>query len=83
MKCDGNHAMPACNDLQCWQNNGHAHHECGECAALLVEVHAMLTEIKAFLDPLKALAGGLGPMAKVGMSPNARAAAARIKELSV
>jgi len=42
----------------------------------------MLKEIKEFLDPLKALAAGLGPMQKMGMSPAAKAAAARLRELS-
>ncbi len=49
---------------------------------MLRATHAMLTEIKEFLDPLRALAGGLGPMQKMGMSPTAREAAARIRQLN-
>ncbi len=49
---------------------------------MLRATYDMLTEIKAFLDPLKALAGGLGPMQKMGMSANAREAAARIRQLN-
>ena len=49
---------------------------------VVIETRDMLKEIKEFLDPLKALAAGLGPMQKMGMSPAAKAAAARLRELS-
>ena len=51
-------------------------------AEVVIETRDMLKEIKEFLDPLKALAAGLGPMQKMGMSPAAKAAAARLRELS-
>ena len=51
-------------------------------AKAVTETRDMLKEIKEFLDPLKALAAGLGPMQKMGMSPAAKAAAARLRELS-
>ena len=49
---------------------------------VVIETRDMLKEIKEFLDPLKVLAAGLGPMQKMGMSPAAKAAAARLRELS-
>ena len=57
----------------------HGAHECLECAMRIEEIYAMLKDIKEFLDPLKALAGGLGPMQKMGMSPQAKAALAKIR----
>jgi hypothetical protein len=46
------------------------------------EIHVMLTELMDVLRPLKAMAAGLGPMQRMGMSPEAKAAAAKIKALS-
>jgi hypothetical protein len=45
------------------------------------EIHVMLTELMDVLRPLKAMAQGLGPVQKIGMSPKAREAAARIKAM--
>jgi len=53
-----------------------------EIAEIVIETRDMLKEIKEFLDPLKVLAAGLGPMQRMGMSPAAKAAAARLKEIS-
>ena len=53
-----------------------------EIAEIVIETRDMLKEIKEFLDPLKALAAGLGPMQRMGMSPAAKAAAARLREIS-
>lgn len=46
------------------------------------EIHVMLTELMEVLRPLKAMAAGLGPMQRAGMSPQARDAARRLREIS-
>lgn len=68
------HGMPAAG---CQGEN----HDGISTAQQITEIHAMLTELMEVLRPLKAMAAGLGPMQKMGMSPAAKEAAAKIKAL--
>lgn len=66
-------------------------HQCDKCGYVpqfdkclpqtVDEIHAMLTELMDVLRPLKAMAQGLGPVQRMGMSPQAKEAAARIRAL--
>jgi hypothetical protein len=60
----------------------HENNCCELCANRVKETHDMVAELMEVLRPLQAMAAGLGPMQKMGMSPAAKEAAARIKALS-
>jgi hypothetical protein len=63
------------------ETNAHTRSQSLTDRKLAEETHEMLTELMEVLRPMRAMVEGLGPMQKMGMSPQAKAAAARIKAL--